>query len=289
MGGVADDEPPSKRVKVFPAELRGILSFQTSSELASCSSTDSMARPLPSQGEDEVVGSKAVVKKTEFVRIIAEALYSLGYKRTSELLEEESGIPLHSSLVTIFMQQIHDCNWDESVETLNKLGLVDDVIVKLASFIILEQKFFKLLSEDNFMDALKTLRTQIAPLSVKNDRVRELSSCIVSPQHNGGKSATDLRLKLPSELLEELQRLLPPAVMIPENRLVHLVEQALDLQRDACKYHNSLVMEMSLLSDHQCGRDQIPSQTIQVGYRDTGSNLFNLVSVCTFSLVLLLK
>ncbi|KAG9141243.1 hypothetical protein Leryth_001715 [Lithospermum erythrorhizon] len=270
MGGVADDEPPSKRVKVFPAELRGILSFQTSSELASCSSTDSMARPLPSQGEDEVVGSKAVVKKTEFVRIIAEALYSLGYKRTSELLEEESGIPLHSSLVTIFMQQIHDCNWDESVETLNKLGLVDDVIVKLASFIILEQKFFKLLSEDNFMDALKTLRTQIAPLSVKNDRVRELSSCIVSPQHNGGKSATDLRLKLPSELLEELQRLLPPAVMIPENRLVHLVEQALDLQRDACKYHNSLVMEMSLLSDHQCGRDQIPSQTIQILSGHTG-------------------
>ncbi|GAA0185707.1 hypothetical protein LIER_33858 [Lithospermum erythrorhizon] len=269
MGRVADDEPPSKRVKVYPAELRGYINGQTSLEVASCSSTDSMARPLASQGDDEVVGSKGVVKKTEFIQIIAETLCSLGYKRTGKLLEEESGIPLHSSLVTILMQQIHDGKWDESVDTLSKLESVDDIIVKLASFIILEQKFFKLLSEEKIMDALKTLRTQIAPLCIKNDRVRELSSCIVS-QHIGEKPATDLRLKSSSELLEELQRVLPNAVMIPEKRLVHLVEQALDLQRDTCRFHNSLVTEMSLLSDHQCGRDQIPSQTIQILSGHTG-------------------
>ncbi|GAA0172044.1 hypothetical protein LIER_25950 [Lithospermum erythrorhizon] len=269
MGGVADDEPPSKRVKVYPVELRGILNGQTSSELASCSSSGSMARPLPSQGDDEVVGSKALVKKTEFIRIIAEALYSLGYKSTCDLLEEESGIPFRSSELTTFMQQIHDGQWDESVETLHKL--VDDSEVKLASFIILEHKFFKLLSEEDFKDALKTLRTQIASLSIKNDRVRELSSCIVYPQqHIGGKPASDLRLKSPSELLEELQRLLPPSVMIPEKRLVHLVEQALHLQQDSCRYHNSLVTEMTLLLDHQCGRDRIPSQTTQILSGHTG-------------------
>ncbi|KAG9136042.1 hypothetical protein Leryth_025857 [Lithospermum erythrorhizon] len=269
MGGVADDEPPSKRVKVYPVELRGILNGQTSSELASCSSSGSMARPIPSQGDNEVVGSKALVKKTEFIRIIAEALYSLGYKSTCDLLEEESGIPFRSSELTTFMQQIHDGQWDESVETLHKL--VDDSVVKLASFIILEHKFFKLLSKEDFKDALKTLRTQIAPLSIKNDRVRELSSCIVyTQQHIGGKPASDLRLKSPSELLEELQRLLPPSVIILEKRLVHLVEQALHLQQDACRYHNSLVTEMTLLSDHQCGRDRIPSQTTQILSGHTG-------------------
>ncbi|KAF5770375.1 putative transcription factor WD40-like family [Helianthus annuus] len=46
--------------------------------------------------------------------------------------------------------------------------------------------------------------------------------------------------------------------MIPQ-----LVEQALDLQREACVFHNSDVGETSLFTNHHCGRDQIPSQTIQ--------------------------
>ena len=43
-----------------------------------------------------------------------------------------------------------------------------------------------------------------------------------------------------------------------------LVEQALDLQWEACLFHTSSVGETSLFTDHHCGRDQIPSQTVQV-------------------------
>jgi len=42
------------------------------------------------------------------------------------------------------------------------------------------------------------------------------------------------------------------------------VEQALDLQRDACVFHNSLDHALSLYADHQCSRDQIPTQSLQV-------------------------
>ncbi|XP_071906532.1 WD repeat-containing protein 26 homolog [Coffea arabica] len=267
MGGVEDDEPPSKRVRISSCKLEGLSNGTSLREPASGASCDLMARPLASEGDDEVVGPKGVVRKVEFVRIIAEALYSLGYKKTGAHLEEESGIPLHSSAVNSFMQQVLEGKWDESVVTLHRIGLVDESIIKLASFVILEQKFFELLDGENFMDALKTLRTEIAPLCVNSDRVRELSSCIVSPSHCdlfrfSGKDT--ITVKPRSKLLEELQRLLPPTVMIPEKRLVHLVEQALDLQRDACKFHNSLVEEMSLLTDHQCGRDHIPSQTLQI-------------------------
>ncbi|PQQ10258.1 WD repeat-containing protein 26-like [Prunus yedoensis var. nudiflora] len=100
-----------------------------------------MARPLTSEGDEEVVGSKGVIKRVEFVRLIAKALYSLGYKKSGAHLEEESGIPLHSSVVTLFMQQILDGNWDGSVDTLKKIGLSDENITKSASFMILEQKF----------------------------------------------------------------------------------------------------------------------------------------------------
>ncbi|KAJ0439702.1 putative transcription factor WD40-like family [Helianthus annuus] len=193
-----------------------------------------MARPL----NDEFIGSKGV-KKVEFVRIITEALYSLGYNKTAAYLEHESGVPCHSSKVTLFIQQILDGCWDESLASLHKIGLADETSVKLACFIILQQKFLELLDGEKVMDALKTLRTEIAPLSVNTNRAR-------------------------SELLEDLQKLFPSTVMIPEKRLLQLVEQALDLQRVNCLFHNSLNEETSLNADHRCGRDNIPSKTVQI-------------------------
>ncbi|XP_059658364.1 WD repeat-containing protein 26 homolog [Cornus florida] len=268
MGGVEDDEPPpSKRVKVSSGELRGLSDSTSLREPATRSLSDLMARLLPSQGDEEMVGSKGVIKKVEFVRIIAEALYSLGYKKTGAHLEEESGITLHSSVVNLFMQQILDGNWDESVASLHKIGLTDETIIKSATFVILEQKFFELLDGEKVTDALKTLRTEIAPLCINNNRVRELSSCIVSPAQRGlvgFPSVDNGGSKSRPKLLEELQKLLPPTIMIPEKRLEHLVEQALNLQLDACMFHNSLDREMSLYTDHRCGRDQIPSQTLQL-------------------------
>ncbi|KAK6116332.1 hypothetical protein DH2020_049959 [Rehmannia glutinosa] len=262
MGGVEDDGPPSKRVKVSSGESGGLSNGVSLRERGSCSMSDSMARVLASQGDDEVVGSSGVIKKVEFVRIIAEALYSLGYSKSGANLEEESGIPLRSPEVDLFMHQILEGQWDESVSMLHEIGLIDETIIKLASFVILEQKFFELLDGGKFMDALKTLRSEITPLCINDERVRELSSFIVAPPQNllDGTCGKESRKKL----LEELHKLLPPTVMIPEKRLVHLVEQALVLQKDACRFHNSAVGKMSLLTDHQCGRDHIPSQTLQI-------------------------
>lgn len=265
MGGVEDEEPATKRMKLSFGELRGLSNGTSSVEPAAGSSRGLMARPLQSAGDDEVVGSKGVIKRVEFVRIIAKALYSLGYKKSGAHLEEESGISLHSASVNMFMQQVLDGNWNESVTTLHKIGVLDESIVKSASFLILEQKFFELLDGEKLMDALKTLRTEIAPLCINGSRVHELSSYLVAPSLFGSSGQGNVsRVKARPKLLEELQELLPPTVMIPERRLEHLVEQALVLQRDACFFHNSMNEEMSLYTDHRCGRDQIPSRTLQV-------------------------
>lgn len=58
--------------------------------------------------------------------------------------------------------------------------------------------------------------------------------------------------------------MLPASVIIPEKRLEHLVEKALDVQRDSCLFHNTSDSDFSLYSDHQCGRNRIPSQTLQI-------------------------
>ncbi|OWM73263.1 hypothetical protein CDL15_Pgr001377 [Punica granatum] len=267
MGGVEDEtEPATKRMKLSSGVLRSLANGSSGAGSVPGFSGDLMARPLPIEGDEEILGSKGVIRRVELVRIITKALYSLGYEKSGAHLEEESGIPLHSSVVNLLIQQVLGGQWDEGVATLKKIGL-DENIVKSASFLILEQKFLEFLDQDKVMDALKTLRTEITPLSINNARVRELSSSILSPAkfvHVGSSSQSSTRAKSRSKLLEELQMLLPPTVLIPDRRLEHLVEQALILQRDACMFHNSEDKEMSLYKDHQCGRDQIPSRTLQV-------------------------
>ena len=261
MGVVEDTEPPLKRAK-RDEETNGFSGSNSSVRVSSSvnnSLGDLMARPLTSsQGDDETIGSKGVIKKSEFVRIITRTLYSLGYGKAGAMLEEESGIPLHHSFVETFMEQVRDGKWDESVVTLHRIGLLDEKDVKAASFLLLEQKFLELLKFDKIGDALGTLRNEIEPLRINTKRVHELASSLISS--GPGKENVSSR----SKVLEELQSLLPASVIIPEKRLESLVENSLHIQRDACVFHNTLDSDLSLYSDHQCGKHQIPSQTVQV-------------------------
>ncbi|KAF3782904.1 hypothetical protein EJ110_NYTH33451 [Nymphaea thermarum] len=262
MGGLEDEEPPLKRIKSSPQESRSVLKNLPLIEPIG-SSRDTMAKYVCLG--DETVGSKGIIKKVEFVRIITKALYSLGYEKSGALLEEESGISLNSSTVNLFRQEVLEGKWDESVATLGKIAQLEDKIVKSASFLILEQKFFELLQKEQVLDALKTLRLEIAPLCINKDRVHELAGCIVSPARYEGLVRHNVLHDNPRlRLLEELQKLLPSSVMVPERRLEHLLEQALNVQRESCVFHNSLDSALSLYHDHQCGRDQIPTKTLQV-------------------------
>ncbi|KAL2906874.1 WD repeat-containing protein 26-like protein [Bienertia sinuspersici] len=266
MGGVEDGQPPSKRLRLSCAGSSSVSSgVRTEEPVAASSLRDSMARPRQCQGEEEVIGSRGMIKKLEFVRLIAGALYALGYERSGACLEEESGIPLHSGAIKLLMQHVLDGSWDESASMLQNICL-DETIMKSAKFLILEQKFFELLDNGQTMDALTTLRTEISPLNIKTSRVHELSSCILHHPHsqNGYARKDSLKPKLRSEVLDELQKLLPPTIMVPARRLEYLVEQALNLQRGTCLFHNSSDLDMSLYADHHCGRDNIPSRTLQV-------------------------
>ncbi|CAN6974001.1 hypothetical protein Bca4012_000412 [Brassica carinata] len=270
MGVVEDTEPPFKRAKLLLAdEPNGNSSSIRATSSVNNSLGDLMARPLTSssQGDDETIGSKGVIKKSEFVRIISRALYSLGYGKTGAMLEEESGIPMHQSVVKAFLQQVKEGKWDESVATLHRIGLVDEKAVKAASFLLLEQKFVELLKFEKVADALGTLRNEIVPLRVNTKRVHELASALISPSKfmslgSSGKGKESVSSR--SKVLEELHNLLPASVMVPEKRLECLVENSLRIQRDSCVYHNTLDSDLSLFSDHQCGKHQIPSRTVQI-------------------------
>ena len=81
-----------------------------------------MAKSLLS--EEETVGSKGLIRRVEFVRIITQDLYSLVYQKVGALLEEESGILLQSSTVALFRKQILDGKWDGNVFMLQGINLM---------------------------------------------------------------------------------------------------------------------------------------------------------------------
>lgn len=211
-----------------------------------------------------MLGPKGMIRRGEFVRIIIQSLYSLGYKKSASCLESESGIPLEPPELKLLKSQILDAKWDDCIQTLNLIeDLVEETRASL-SYLVFQQRFFELLNSGDDLNALWVLQKLISPLRVDKKKIHKLAFDVVLLRETGlvennNNSVVELRRKL----LFELERLLPPPITIPDGRLEHLVETALTVQRDSCIYHNSS-NEISLYEDHCCGPDQLPTETVQI-------------------------
>ncbi|XP_077227465.1 transducin family protein / WD-40 repeat family protein isoform X2 [Tasmannia lanceolata] len=213
-----------------------------------------------------MLGPKGLIKRCEFVRILIQSLYSLGYKNSASLLESESGISFISNESTLLKSQILDSKYEDCIHTLN---LIEDLVEETrnsASFLVFQQLFFELLSSGDDFSALNVLRKRISPLGMSKEKVQKLACGIVSMREIGLGGKNDVSIdELRRNLVIELEGLLPPPITVPPRRLEYLVEMALTFQLDSCLYHNS-PDEISLYEDHCCGRNQIPTETAQILY-----------------------
>lgn len=217
--------------------------------------------------EDDRVGSRNQIRKVEYVRLIEQALYALGYSQSAALLEEESQVPLETGAVAALRCAVLEGEWDRSSEILRSLAGVPAEHMQQAEFLIQQQKFLEFLEEGSTAAALLQLRSQLTPLCTDQHRLHQLASWLVCPSRDDllarsgwpGKGSVS-RLAL----MRDLQGLLPPSLMIPERRLERLVEQTLAQQEASCLYHNYPHDTLTLLSDHDCARDAIPTVTTQV-------------------------
>ncbi|KAF9380789.1 hypothetical protein BGX21_002274, partial [Mortierella sp. AD011] len=202
----------------------------------------------------------------ELVRLMIQSLHSLGYKKSAQELEIESGFQLESPSVTRFRESVLRGNWDELEQLTEKLELdpAHEVSVK---FLIREQKFLELLEARQIKSALIVLRSELTPLNQNMDRVHTLTSYMMS------SNAEDLRQRAEwdgangssrQKLLSALQKYISPAVMVPENRLETMLKQAIEFQIKNCVYHDSRNTTSTLYSDHICDKTGIPSVPRQV-------------------------
>lgn len=203
------------------------------------------------------LGPKGLIDKVEFVRIIAQSLYSLGYPKAAAMLESESGVSVAAPELLLLRSHILAGRWDDCVDALNSIsGLPGD-----AAFLVLRHVFSELLAAGDEVAAVATLRRRISGLMVRRGEVHQLARELVLSGHGVGRGGVG---ELRRRLVGDVERLLPPPIRLPERRLEYLLETALAVQRENCFYHNSSD-SISLYEDHCCGRDQIPTETVQVG------------------------
>lgn len=213
----------------------------------------------------EVLGSKGLLKRHEFVRILIQCLYSLGYKNSASCLEHESDISCKSSEFEFLEKQVLSGGWDGCLEVLGRVfDDGGDERRDAALYLVLKQCLSEYLRRGETSLALSVLQKQAQVLRVGKERIHRLAfDVFTSKEMEPGEVDDGLVRDSRRRLLAELVKLIPTPVVIPERRLEYLVESAVMNQIDTCLYHNSWGA-VSLYEDHRCGRDQIPSETEQV-------------------------
>lgn len=216
------------------------------------------------ENSSTMIGPRGLIKKYEFVRVIVQCLYSLGYQKSASCLESESGVSYKSKGFERLEVQILNGDWDGCIDTLIAITDLNDERRASVLFLVFKQCFLEYLNRGDDSLALNVLRKRVSSLQMSKDKIHNLASSMLCVEGmNLGKIDEGVVLELRKRLLVELERLLPPPEVVPERRLEHLVETAVTSQIDSCQYHNSSVA-ISLYEDHCCGRDQIPTETVQV-------------------------
>ncbi|KAG2284467.1 hypothetical protein Bca52824_055687 [Brassica carinata] len=219
---------------------------------------DAMAdQDPPSSGgdlKDDTLGPNGLVKTSEFIRLIIDALTSPGFNAIATELEKKSRIPLHSPAAKQFLELVKNQEWYKSIDAMKQLQLSDENSVIL---LLLEQKYLEFLKNEQVPEALNTVREEITPLGLDPRLLHKLASKILKPDPVGEEEDTEVVKK-------KLQELLPLGVIVPERRLEYLLDDDLDTQRGQCDFHNVQDSDLSLFSYHYCDKRKIPSETLQV-------------------------
>lgn len=213
-----------------------------------------------------MIGSKGLIKRHEFVRILIQCLYSIGYEKSAACLESESGISCKSSEFKLLESLVLDADWEGCINNIYGITELTDEQRDAALFLVCQQFLLECLGRGDDSLALSVLRKQISKLQVGKEKVHKLASSLFSLGELGldkVHDGVDVFQELRKKLINELEKLLPPPMTLPDRRLEYLVDTVVGSQLDSCIYHN-LADPVSIFKDHRCGRDQIPTETVQI-------------------------
>ncbi|KAD2223656.1 hypothetical protein E3N88_41611 [Mikania micrantha] len=189
-----------------------------------------------------------------------------GYGKSAASLESESGISCKSSEFKLLESLVLGADWEGCIANLYGIKEMTDEQRDTALFLVLKQYFLECLGRGDDSLALSLLRKQISNLKEGREKLHMLAFGLLSLGELGLNKLydnNDVFQGLRKFLINELENLIPPPITVPDKRLEHLVEKVVGSQIDSCIYHNTLD-QVSIYKDHRCGRDQIPTETVQI-------------------------
>ncbi|CAM1508370.1 Fc.00g052180.m01.CDS01 [Cosmosporella sp. VM-42] len=211
--------------------------------------------------------------REEVTRILIQALSDMGYETAAKLVSQQSGHELESPTVAGFRSAVLEGSWPVAEQLLtgasyeaagegNGLVLAPGSDRNAMRFWIRQQKYLELLEQRDTTRALMVLRGELSPLSHDTPKLHFLSGLLMCQSTKEIMSQADwdgVNGESRRRLLSELSKCISPSVMLPENRLVVLLQQVKQNQIESCLYHTE-AMSPSLYSDHYCERRNFPSE-----------------------------
>lgn len=91
----------------------------------------------------EFLGSRGMVNRKEYIRLLEQALYSLGFRNAAKDLEVASGVDCEPAEVRAFRHAVTEGSWDRAVKLLTELDFPGELAQKKAKFLVLKEKYLE--------------------------------------------------------------------------------------------------------------------------------------------------
>ena len=231
----------------------------------------SSAAAADAPGAPDAVGPRGIIRRSEYVRLLQQALAGLGHADLAAALGAATGAPAEGAPAAALRAAVEAGDWEGALAALPALGLGGaGRRARAAAYIILREQFLEALAGGDVGSALKVLRGRLAGVAPSPSALRALSSCLVAPPGVAGLAADTGGWPGPAAgsraaALDALGDALPPGVLLPPARLETLVEQALDAQLASARFHNGPVpAPRSLFRDFVARPGGLPGAAAQV-------------------------
>ena len=237
---------------------------------------DEPSRPANghSKTNTSITTANTTLDRSELVRVIAQAVRSLGFSDSATKLEQEAGVEAMSEDMRLLRQVVLDGDWDRLEGVLGRIDVfATDSDARDARFVLYEQKFLELLEAGRTTDALECLRTQLtacAPNSKKLHRLPLLHMCTSPDELRDRAEWSGAGEKSRRDVLERLRAFIPTTHLLAENRLETLLGQALELQKQQAKFPYTKQTNVGLLEDLVHEPERMPRKVLHrlVGHQD---------------------
>uniref|UniRef100_A0A7S2RVI8 Uncharacterized protein n=1 Tax=Mucochytrium quahogii TaxID=96639 RepID=A0A7S2RVI8_9STRA len=229
-----------------------------------------------------------VVKKSDLVRVISQSLKEMGYESSARELERESGYCEESKFIGDLEKFIMLGAWEDAIGAVTMA--ISDVREEVGSEgalmqckrLILQQKYYELLRDEEQRDGLVCLQQELQPISTQTE-LRQLSSLLVHGSSHDLKSrfrqivlgSTKVVCHEEDDrgfLVNVVRASLPRSLVLPKGRLLSLLDHSIQEQSRHCLYNGSAdtstgghaaVPLVHDLYDLPKQRNRLPCRTVQ--------------------------